>query len=203
MVFYVKCEKRDAQEKYGFSHQGIFAQEPIKKGQSIWRCQEETCDYLQLDDVKSGKTRAQTFEIWRLHPHLKDFIHKYMYMVDDDLYDWPKNYMEERLVEDCMFFNHSCDPTCGFGGIDSALVVAIRDIDVGEELTYDYQFMDTEPSFYDGINCRCGEKKCRGVLRFDKYRNVDWQKKYYKYCGNKYILDSKNYIDIIINLKFE
>ena len=82
-----------------------------------------------------------------------------------------------------MFFNHSCDPTCGFAAIDSALVVAIRDIEVGEELTYDYQFMDTEPSFYDGINCRCGTKKCRGVLRFDQYRNVDWQKKYYKYCG--------------------
>ena len=64
------------------------------------------------------------------------------------------------------------------------LVVAIRDIEVGEELTYDYQFMDTEPSFYDGINCKCGTKKCRGVLRFDQYRNVDWQKKYNKYCGN-------------------
>jgi len=84
-----------------------------------------------------------------------------------------------------MFFNHSCDPTCGFAALDSALVVAIRDIEVGEELTYDYQFMDTEPSFYDGINCKCGTKKCRGVLRFDQYRNVDWQKKYYKYCGNE------------------
>jgi len=91
-----------------------------------------------------------------------------------------------------MFFNHSCDPNCGFAAIDSglatgkprtAMVVAIRDIEVGEELTYDYQFMDTEPSFYDGINCRCGTRKCRGVLRFDQYRNVDWQKKYYKYCG--------------------
>ena len=151
MVFYKKCLKRDAQEKYGFSHQGIFAQEPIKKGDAIFKCELGTCDYLQLDEVKSGHTRAQTLKIFAEQPHLKDFIHKYMYMIDDDLYDWPSGYKEQKLVEDCMFFNHSCDPTCGFQALDSSLVVAIRDIEIGEELTYDYQFMDTEPSFYDGI----------------------------------------------------
>ncbi len=45
------------------------------------------------------------------------------------------------------------------------------------------KFMDTEPSFYGGINCRCGSNACRGVLSFGYYRNVDWQNKYYKYCG--------------------
>ena len=104
MVFFKKCEKKDAHEKYGFTHRGIFALEPIKKGESIWTCEVETCDYSQFDSVKSGKTREQTLEIWNKYPHLKDFIHKYMYMIDDDIYDWPKNYMEERLVEDCMFF---------------------------------------------------------------------------------------------------
>jgi hypothetical protein len=104
MVFFKKCEKKDAHEKYGFTHQGIFALEPIKKGESIWTCEVETCDYLQLENVKSGKTREQTLEIWNKYPHLKDFIHKYMYMIDDDIYDWPKNYMKERLVEDCMIF---------------------------------------------------------------------------------------------------
>lgn len=67
--------------------------------------------------------------------------------------------------------------------LDESLVVAIRDIEEGEELTYDYQFMDTEASFYDGINCRCGSYRCRGVLKFDLYRNVDWQTTYYKYAG--------------------
>jgi SET domain-containing protein len=62
-------------------------------------------------------------------------------------------------------------------------VVAIRDIQPGEELTYDYQCMDTEPSFYDGIKCCCRSFKCRGVLRFDQYRNVDWQNLFYKYSG--------------------
>ena len=183
MSFFVKCEKRDAREKYGFSHQGLFAQESINKGQLIWQCNEEKCDYLQSDKT-GGWTREETFEMWRKYPHLKDFIHRYMYMIDDDVYDWPKNFMEERLVEECMFFNHSCEPTCGFDMGSPFCVVAITDIIAGDELTYDYQFMDTEPSFYDGINCKCGTKKCRGVLRFDQYRNVDWQRKYYKYCGN-------------------
>jgi hypothetical protein len=43
--------------------------------------------------------------------------------------------------------------------------------------------MDTEASHYTGIQCKCGSAKCRGVLKFDHYRNVDWQKKYYKYSG--------------------
>lgn len=63
------------------------------------------------------------------------------------------------------------------------MVVAIRDIEIGEELCYDYQCMDTEASFYDGLDCVCGSFKCRGKLRFDQYRNVDWQLAYYKYSG--------------------
>jgi len=43
--------------------------------------------------------------------------------------------------------------------------------------------MDTEASFYTGIDCKCGTNKCRGVLKFDQYRNVDWQNKLYKYSG--------------------
>lgn len=121
--------------------------------------------------------------MFRKYPESKDFMHKYSYMVDDDLYDWPRNFIEQTLSENCMFFNHSCDPNCGFQALDSSLVVAIRDIEPGEELTYDYQCMDTEASFYDGLECKCGSFKCRGVLRFDLYRNVDWQNAFYKYSG--------------------
>jgi len=121
--------------------------------------------------------------LFEQYPAQRDFMHKYSYMVDDDTYDWPRDWLVQKLHEDCMFFNHSCDPNCGFQALDSSLVVAIRDIEIGEELCYDYQCMDTEASFYDGLNCACGSFKCRGVLRFDLYRNVDWQNAYYKYSG--------------------
>ena len=82
-----------------------------------------------------------------------------------------------------MYFNHSCDPNAGFGNLDESLVIAIRDIAVGDEITYDYQFMDVAPSFYENIHCRCGADICRGVLKFSMYRDVDWQTRFYKYCG--------------------
>lgn len=183
MVFFKQCEVRDAQEIYGFSHQGVFAKEPIKKGEHIFTCDLAVCDYLKIEEVNSGKTREETLEMFEKYPESKDFIRHYCYMIDDDLFDWPKNYIEKTISEECMFFNHSCDPNCGFKALDSSLVVAIRDIEPGEELTYDYQCMDTEASFYAGLDCRCGSFKCRGILSFDYYRNVDWQNAFYKYSG--------------------
>jgi hypothetical protein len=39
-------------------------------------------------------------------------------------------------------------------------VIALRDIEPGEELTYDYCLYDGE----DDAPCRCGSKRCRGSL---------------------------------------
>jgi SET domain-containing protein len=183
MPFFKSVLIRDAQEKYGFAHKGIFAKEPINKGEAIFTCDLSICPYLKIEEVKQGRTRDETEKMMRSLSKSRDFIHKYIYMVDDDTFDWPRDYVEQNLPEDCMLFNHSCDPNCGFQALDSSLVVAIRNIEPGEELTYDYQCMDTEPSFYDGLDCRCGSFKCRGKLRFDMYRNVDWQNAFYKYSG--------------------
>lgn len=183
MVFFKEVDVKDAEFKYGFSHQGVFAKEPIKKGEAIFTCDLSVCDYLKLEEVKSGRTRDESLRLFAEYPKQHDFMHKYSYMVDDDTYDWPRDWLDEKLHENCMFFNHSCDPNCGFQAEDSSLVVAIRDIEAGEELCYDYQCMDTEASFYDGLKCLCGSFKCRGTLRFDVYRNVDWQNAFYKYSG--------------------
>lgn len=39
---------------------------------------------------------------------------------------------------------------------------ALRDIEPGEELTYDYNFALFNPS--EGQQCRCGSSACRGVI---------------------------------------
>src|SRR5216684_2723072 len=39
-------------------------------------------------------------------------------------------------------------------------IIALRDIDAGEELTYDYNLYDGE----DDAPCFCGAKRCRGSL---------------------------------------
>ena len=50
-----------------------------------------------------------------------------------------------------LFINHSCDPNVGFAG--NIVLVAMRDIRPGEELTTDYALFDD----YDGsMPCQCG-----------------------------------------------
>lgn len=114
MVFFKLVEVKDAQEKYGFSHQGVFAKERIRKHEAIFTCDLAICDYLKIEHVASGKTREETLRLFAKYPDQKDFMHKYSYMIDDDKYDWPRDWMEQKLHENCMFFNHSCDPNCGF-----------------------------------------------------------------------------------------
>jgi hypothetical protein len=63
------------------------------------------------------------------------------------------------------FINHSCEPNCGMSG--NTVVVALREIEVGEELTYDYAMSDG--SDYDEFECGCGTAACRG-----KVTGHDW-----------------------------
>lgn len=62
--------------------------------------------------------------------------------------------------------NHSCEPNCGMR--NATQVVAMRDIEVGEELTFDYAMSDM--AAYDEFNCSCGALTCRG-----RVTGRDWQ----------------------------
>jgi hypothetical protein len=63
------------------------------------------------------------------------------------------------------FINHSCDPNAAMSG--ATMVVALRDIAVGEAITYDYATSDG--SDYDEFECACGTALCRG-----KVTGHDW-----------------------------
>ncbi|EEB05744.1 histone lysine methyltransferase Set1 [Schizosaccharomyces japonicus yFS275] len=63
------------------------------------------------------------------------------------------------------FINHSCAPNCiakiiRVEGHQKIVIYADRDIEEGEELTYDYKF----PEEVDKIPCLCGAPTCRGYL---------------------------------------
>ena len=62
--------------------------------------------------------------------------------------------------------NHSCEPNCGMR--NATTIVAMRDIAVGEELTFDYAMSDA--SDYDEFDCNCGTSLCRGQVQA-----ADWQ----------------------------
>jgi uncharacterized protein len=66
------------------------------------------------------------------------------------------------------YINHGCDPNCASTAQNKRIYVeAIRTIQAGEELAYDYQIeRDPEdpPNVDDIFACRCGAAKCRGSM---------------------------------------
>lgn len=85
--------------------------------------------------------------------------------------------LEEAEYEPVMLFlNHSCEPNVGFAG--NIVLVAMRDIGPGEELTTDYALFDD----YDGeMECRCGAASCRGLIGGRDWRRPELQRKYASY----------------------
>lgn len=66
-----------------------------------------------------------------------------------------------RNLDDYM--NHSCDPSCGLVYLpDGIYLKAIRDIDSGDEITYDYS--TTMWKTKETMECRCGSPKCRKLV---------------------------------------
>jgi hypothetical protein len=72
--------------------------------------------------------------------------------------------------------NHSCEPNLGLQG--QIVLVAMRDIAAGEELTFDYAMTDDEP--YE-MECQCGAKTCRKLITGADWQNPELQKKYAGY----------------------
>jgi len=54
------------------------------------------------------------------------------------------------------FVNHSCAPA--MRGVGPEVMVAVRDLAAGDELTCDYAECNTDPP----LDCHCGEACCRG-----------------------------------------
>jgi len=65
------------------------------------------------------------------------------------------------------FINHSCDPNCESDELNGRVfIIALRDIEPGEELCYDYCLFDGSPD--DPSYCHCGAKTCRGSMYEDE-----------------------------------
>ncbi|KAJ1301036.1 hypothetical protein OPQ81_003457 [Rhizoctonia solani] len=84
----------------------------------------------------------------------------YLFRVDDDsVVDATKKGNLGRLI------NHCCTPNCTakiitINGEKKIVIYAKANIDIGDEITYDYHF----PLEDQKIPCLCGSPKCRGFL---------------------------------------
>ncbi len=70
-----------------------------------------------------------------------------------------------------MLVNHSCAPNVGMGG--NILLVAVREIGTGEEVTIDYALFLGDPEFV--MDCNCGTEACRGTITGDDWRRPELQ----------------------------
>lgn len=75
------------------------------------------------------------------------------------------------------FTNHSCDPSTGIRLFPrGTIVMAIRDIKVHDEITFDYSTYLNNP--YERMVCHCGATCCRGVIGNFRTLPEDLQQRY-------------------------
>ena len=77
-----------------------------------------------------------------------------------------------------LFINHSCAPNVGFSG--NVVLIAMRDVRQGEELTTDYALFDDSD---EQMPCRCGAPSCRGLITGRDWQRPELQRKYGGYLS--------------------
>jgi len=141
---------------------GVFALKRIRKGTRI----------IEYVGDRISHARANR----RYDDHDENDNHTFLFAVD-------RNVVIDATVDgnDSRFINHSCDPNCE-SNIENrrVFVDAIKTIEVGAELSYDYQIgreRDDPPNVDQIYACRCGAKDCRGTMLWPAKRPVSRGKK--------------------------
>ena len=89
--------------------------------------------------------------------------HTFLFAIDDEV-------VIDAAVDgnEARFINHSCDPNCDAIIEDGRIwIETIRDVQVGEELAYDYAYVLEErhtPAAKRRFPCHCGSANCRGTI---------------------------------------
>ncbi len=125
---------------------GVFTEEPIPAGARIIRFSGPFLRYEQ--------TSASTYAL----------------QIGPDLYIGASGGLDD-------YVNHSCEPNAGLR-IDGTTVDlhAVRDIEAGEEIFFDYSTTLDEDDFT--MSCKCGAPSCRGTIGDGKYLPENVWKKY-------------------------
>jgi hypothetical protein len=123
----------------------------IRAGELVWELDEPTYTRKEIESWPEERRRA--FD-W------------YGFQCGVDRYSLPEGLSREM--------NHSCDPNTMWSGSNS--LVARRDIQPGDEITYDYSTADIDHVFE--MECSCGSPSCRGKISNRDYLDPEWQDAY-------------------------
>ena len=128
---------------------GVFATRRIEKGERIIEYLGDRVSHEEADRRYESKDENDS--------------HTFLFIVDN------KTVIDAGVDgNDARFFNHSCDPNCeSVVEKKRVFIKALRAIEPGEEMTYDYQIYKEEgdPDNIDEVfACRCGFAQCRGTM---------------------------------------
>lgn len=141
-----KAEARKT-EKKGW---GTFAIAPISEGETV----------ASFGGYVVTKNELKNYTLERISRSIQ---------ISDELY-----LVSGETPEPGDLVNHSCDPNCGLLG--ATVVVALEDIQIGKEISYDYAMSDSDP--YDEFVCECKSINCRKLVTGKDWTKPDLQKKY-------------------------
>ncbi len=128
---------------------GAFATRRIRKGSRIIEYAGERITQDEADERYDDEAMSRH--------------HTFLFTLDDDtVIDAAVDGNEAR------FINHSCDPNCqALIEGKKIFIYALKDIEPGEELVYDYAYERAEGMDEESEQiyvCRCGAKNCRGTI---------------------------------------
>jgi len=128
---------------------GAFALRRIRKGTRIVEYLGERVSHKEADRRYESKEANDA--------------HTFLFIVDS------KTVIDAGVDgNEARFLNHSCNPNCESVIEDRRVFIeAIRTIEPGEEMTYDYQIQreeDDPPGIEEVFVCRCGFPQCRGTM---------------------------------------
>jgi len=146
-----KLRRRDRIEvrESGVHGRGVYAAAPIAKNKKIIEYKGEHISWK---------------EALRRHPHdPSDPNHTFYFSLEDgSVIDAKFGGNRARWI------NHACKPNCEACEKDGRVFIhALRDIEAGEELFYDYGLViegRQTKALKEQFACRCGAKKCRGTM---------------------------------------
>lgn len=104
-----------------------------------------------------------------------DIVLQTGYQITDELIFSPISKDQFSTIE---YLNHSCDPNCGFKS--QLELVAMRNIQKGEEITIDYAMCITSDIF-SLEKCLCDTIRCRQRVSGDDWMDNVLQKRYEGY----------------------
>lgn len=149
---------------------GLVCRVPVRRGEVVWNgdlADENAFFRVSISEIETWPREKQD-----------DFLH-FAFQISDDEFE---GCFSDRMELDAgNFFNHSCDPNCWFEPGNSHNLIARRDIQPGEELTFDYAMSEAHEWPFDILEaCLCSADKsiCRKVVRCGDWQLPELQERY-------------------------